>query len=42
MLDVIRSIADQGLTMIIVTHEMSIARDVSDHVAYFAEGHILE
>lgn len=42
MLDVIRSIADQGLTMIIVTHEMSFARDVSDHVAYFEEGHILE
>lgn len=28
--------------MIIVTHEMSFVRDVSDHVAYFAEGHILE
>ena len=42
MLDVIRSIADQGLTMIIVTHEMSFARDVSDRVAYFAEGNILE
>lgn len=42
MLDVIRSIADQGLTMIIVTHEMSFARDVSDRVAYFAEENILE
>ena len=42
VLDVIRSIADQGLTMIIVTHEMSFARDVSDRVAYFAEGNILE
>ena len=42
MLDVIRSIADQGRTMIIVTHEMSFARDVSDRVAYFAEGNILE
>ena len=31
-----------GLTMIIVTHEMSFARDVSDRVAYFAEGNILE
>ena len=42
VLDVIRSIADQGLTMIIVTHEMSFARDVSDRVAYFTEGNILE
>ena len=30
VLDVIRSIAEQGLTMIIVTHEMAFARDVSD------------
>ena len=42
MLDVIRSIADQGLTMITVTHEMSFAHDVSDRVAYFVEGYILE
>lgn len=42
MLDVIRSIADQGLTMITVTHEMSFAHDVSDRVAYFVEGNILE
>lgn len=28
--------------MIIVTHEMSFARDVSDRVAYFAGGNILE
>ena len=42
VLDVIRSIADQGLTMIIVTHEMSFAHDVSDRVAYFVEGNILE
>lgn len=42
VLDVIRSIAEQDLTMIIVTHEMSFARDVSDRVAYFADGNILE
>ena len=42
VLDVIRSIADQGLTMIIVTHEMAFARDVSDRVAVFADGNIVE
>lgn len=42
VLDVIRSIAEQGLTMLIVTHEMRFARDVSDRVAYFAAGSILE
>lgn len=42
VLDVIRSIAGEGLTMIIVTHEMNFARDVSDRVCYFAEGNILE
>lgn len=42
VLDVIRSIAEQGLTMIIVTHEMAFARDVSDRVAFFADGNILE
>ena len=42
LLDVIRSIADQGLTMIIVTHEMAFARDVSDRVAFFADGNIVE
>ena len=42
VLDVIRSIADQGLTMIIVTHEMAFARDVSDRVAFFADGNIVE
>lgn len=42
VLDVIRSIAEQGLTMIIVTHEMAFARDVSDRVAFFADGNIME
>lgn len=42
VLDVIRSIAEQGLTMIIVTHEMAFARDVSDRVAFFADGNIVE
>lgn len=42
VLDVIRSIAEQGLTMLIVTHEMAFAREVSDRVAFFAEGSIVE
>ncbi len=42
VLDVIRSIADEGRTMIIVTHEMNFARDVSDHIAFFSAGRIVE
>lgn len=42
VLDVIRSIAEQGMTMLIVTHEMAFARDVSDRVAFFGEGAIIE
>ncbi len=42
VLEVIESIAREGMTMIIVTHEMNFARDVSDQVAFFDEGVILE
>lgn len=42
VLEVIRSIAHQGTTLIIVTHEMAFARDVADRVAFFSEGVILE
>ena len=42
VLDVIRSIAKDGMTMIIVTHEMNCAREVSNQVAFFDEGKILE
>ena len=42
VLDVIRSIAKDGMTMIIVTHEMNFAREVSNQVAFFDEGRILE
>ena len=42
VLDVIRSIAKDGMTMIIVTHEMNFAREVSNQVAFFDEGKILE
>lgn len=42
VLRVIRSLADQHTTMIIVTHEMAFARDVSNHVVYMAGGVIEE
>lgn len=37
-----RSLADTGLTMIVVTHEMAFARDVSDRVIFMDGGVILE
>ena len=42
VLRVIRGLADQKTTMIIVTHEMAFARDVSNHVVYMADGVICE
>ncbi|MEX0606356.1 MAG: amino acid ABC transporter ATP-binding protein [Marinobacter sp.] len=42
VLDTLRLLAEEGMTMICVTHEMSFARDVSDRVAYFHEGVIAE
>ena len=42
VLRVIRSLAEKRTTMIIVTHEMSFARDVSDRVIYMDEGVIVE
>lgn len=42
VLEVMRTLAKEGLTMIIVTHEMAFARDVSSHVVYMANGVIEE
>ncbi len=42
VLAVIRSLAEQGLTMLIVTHEMKFARDVSTRVFYMDEGIVYE
>ena len=42
VLDVIKSLAKTGLTLIVVTHEMQFARDVSDRVIFVDEGLILE
>ena len=42
VLAVMRTLAKEGLTMIIVTHEMAFARDLSNHVVYMAGGVIEE
>ena len=42
VLETMRLLAEEGMTMICVTHEMGFARDVSDRVAYFHEGIIEE
>ena len=42
VLSVMRKLAAGGLTMIVVTHEMAFARDVSSHVVYMADGVIAE
>lgn len=42
VLGVMRELADEGMTMIIVTHEMAFARDVSDRVVIMVEGAIHE
>ena len=42
VLKVIRDLADQHMTMIIVTHEMSFAKDVSDRVIFMDRGIVLE
>jgi ABC-type polar amino acid transport system ATPase subunit len=42
VLKTIRSLADEGMTMVVVTHEISFARDVADRVVYMDEGKIAE
>ena len=42
ILKVIRDLAAQHMTMVIVTHEMAFARDVSDHVIFMDGGVIVE
>jgi polar amino acid transport system ATP-binding protein len=42
VLDVMRELADEGMTMIVVTHEMGFARDVGDRVVFMDEGVIVE
>jgi polar amino acid transport system ATP-binding protein len=42
VLAVIRDLKDQGMTMVIVTHEMGFAREVADRVCFLDEGRIVE
>jgi polar amino acid transport system ATP-binding protein len=42
VLAVMRALADQGMTMMVVTHEMGFAREVADRVVFIDRGHIVE
>ncbi len=42
VLDVIKGLAETGITMILVTHEMSFAREVSDRILFLDGGHVVE
>ncbi|MAM76904.1 amino acid ABC transporter ATP-binding protein [uncultured Tistrella sp.] len=42
VLDTLKMLAEEGMTMICVTHEMGFARDVSDRVAFFHQGVMTE
>ena len=42
VLDTLRMLADEGMTMIVVTHEIPFAREVANRVAFFHEGKIHE
>ena len=42
VLDLMKQLATEGMTMVVVTHEMGFAREVSDRVLYLDKGHIVE
>jgi polar amino acid transport system ATP-binding protein len=42
VLDVLRTLAAQGMTMLVVTHEMSFAKDVADEVLFMDDGVVVE
>jgi polar amino acid transport system ATP-binding protein len=42
VLDVMKTLAREGMTMVVVTHEMGFAREVSDRVVFMDEGQIVE
>ncbi len=42
VLDVMRELAESGMTMIVVTHEMGFAREVADRFLFFDEGEVVE
>jgi polar amino acid transport system ATP-binding protein len=42
VLDVMKDLAGEGMTMIVVTHEIGFAREVADHVAFMDDGAVVE
>jgi len=42
VLDVVRELKDQGMTILLATHEMSFAREVADRVCFLDEGRVVE
>ena len=42
VLDVMKSLATEGMTMVVVTHEMGFAKDVADRILFMCDGKIME
>ncbi|KRM18830.1 glutamine transport ATP-binding protein [Ligilactobacillus hayakitensis DSM 18933 = JCM 14209] len=42
VLEVMKELAKDGMTMVVVTHEMGFAKEVADRVVFMADGHVLE
>ena len=42
VLEVIKELKNQGMTMIIVTHEMNFAKNISNRIIFIEDGHIIE
>jgi polar amino acid transport system ATP-binding protein len=42
VLDVMRTLATDGLTMLVVTHELGFAREVADTLVFFEDGRVVE
>ncbi|MBA2725487.1 MAG: amino acid ABC transporter ATP-binding protein, partial [Actinobacteria bacterium] len=42
VLDVMRDLAKEGMTMVVVTHEMGFAKEVCDRIVFIDEGRIVE
>jgi len=42
VLDVMKTLAQSGMTMMVVTHEMGFAREVADRIIFMEEGQIVE
>lgn len=42
VLELMKKLADDGMTMVVVTHEMGFAREVASRVMFMADGNILE